>query len=106
MDGKKKLSSKKNVSIPVIKIEKEDYISFILLLTEWIETSCAKGIITKNGNSKRTYAQKDTALNFLSCISRSFKLNISINISEFHFNRRILIFTFSKIQLNFLYIDS
>lgn len=54
--------------------------SFTLSPTKWIETTNAKGIITKSGNNGGTFAQKDIAFEFASWVSSGFKLYL---IKEF-----------------------
>lgn len=54
--------------------------SFTLSPTKWIETTNAKGIITKAGNKGGTFAQKDIAFEFASWVSSGFKLYL---IKEF-----------------------
>jgi hypothetical protein len=54
--------------------------SFTLSPSKWIESTNAKGIITKSGNKGGTYAQKDIAFEFASWVSSEFKLYL---IKEF-----------------------
>ena len=48
--------------------------SFTLSPSKWIETTNAKGIISKAGNNGGTYAHKDIAFEFASWVSSGFKL--------------------------------
>ena len=48
--------------------------SFTLSPTKWIETTNARGIISKAGNNGGTYAHKDIAFEFASWVSSGFKL--------------------------------
>jgi len=48
--------------------------------SKWIETTNAKGIISKPGNNGGTYAHKDIAFEFASWVSSGFKLYL---IKEF-----------------------
>jgi hypothetical protein len=54
--------------------------SFTLSPTKWIETTNAKGIISKQGNNGGTFAHKDIAFEFASWVSSEFKLYL---IKEF-----------------------
>lgn len=54
--------------------------SFTLSPSKWIETTNAKGIISKAGNNGGTYAHKDIAFEFASWVSSGFKLYL---IKEF-----------------------
>lgn len=54
--------------------------SFTLSPTKWIETTNARGIISKAGNKGGTYAHKDIAFEFASWVSSGFKLYL---IKEF-----------------------
>lgn len=54
--------------------------SFTLSPTKWVETTKARGIITKAGNKGGTFAQKDIAFEFASWVSAGFKLYL---IKEF-----------------------
>jgi hypothetical protein len=54
--------------------------SFVLTPKKWIETTNAKGIISKSGRYGGTFAHKDIAFEFASWISIEFKLYI---IKEF-----------------------
>lgn len=54
--------------------------SFVLSPQKWIETTNARGIISKSGNFGGTYAHKDIAFEFASWISVEFKLYL---IKEF-----------------------
>jgi len=54
--------------------------SFTLSPTKWINTTNAKGIITKASNKGGTYAHKDIAFEFASWVSSGFKLYL---IKEF-----------------------
>ena len=54
--------------------------SFTLSPSKWIETTNAKGIISKQGNSGGTFAHKDIAFEFASWVSSGFKLYL---IKEF-----------------------
>lgn len=54
--------------------------SFVLSVSEWIETTGATGIIVRKGKYGGTYAHKDIAFEFGSAISVPFKLYL---ISEF-----------------------
>ena len=46
--------------------------SFTLSPSKWIETTNAKGIISKQGNNGGTFAHKDIAFEFASWISIEF----------------------------------
>nr|WP_299198164.1 KilA-N domain-containing protein [uncultured Amphritea sp.] len=48
--------------------------SFTLTPKQWIQTTGAIGIISQAGRYGGTYAQKDIAFEFASCISVEFKL--------------------------------
>jgi len=54
--------------------------SFTLSPSKWIETTNAKGIISKQGNQGGTFAHQDIAFEFASWVSSSFKLYL---IKEF-----------------------
>ncbi len=54
--------------------------SFTLSPTKWIETTNAKGIISKQGKNGGTFAHKDIAFEFASWVSSGFKLYL---IKEF-----------------------
>jgi hypothetical protein len=54
--------------------------SFTLSPSKWIETTNAKGIISKKGNNGGTFAHQDIAFEFASWVSASFKLYL---IKEF-----------------------
>ncbi|HRO75537.1 MAG TPA: KilA-N domain-containing protein [Crocinitomicaceae bacterium] len=54
--------------------------SFTLSPSKWIETTNAKGIVSKQGKNGGTYAHKDIAFEFASWVSASFKLYL---IKEF-----------------------
>jgi len=54
--------------------------SFTLSPSKWIESTKAKGIISKAGNNGGTFAQKDIAFEFASWVSSGFKLYL---IKEF-----------------------
>lgn len=54
--------------------------SFTLSPTKWVETTNARGIISKVGNKGGTYAHKDIAFEFASWVSSGFKLYL---IKEF-----------------------
>ncbi len=54
--------------------------TFTLSPTKWIDSTNAKGIISKQGNNGGTYAHKDIAFEFASWVSSSFKLYL---IKEF-----------------------
>jgi hypothetical protein len=54
--------------------------SFTLSPTKWIESTNAKGIVSKPGNNGGTFANKDIAFEFASWISSGFKLYL---IKEF-----------------------
>lgn len=54
--------------------------SFTLSPSKWIETTNAKGIITKQGNNGGTFAHQDIAFEFASWVSSGFKLYL---IKEF-----------------------
>ena len=54
--------------------------SFTLSPSKWIESTNAKGIISKQGNNGGTFAHKDIAFEFASWISSEFKLYL---IKEF-----------------------
>lgn len=54
--------------------------SFTLSPSKWIETTNAKGIISKQGNNGGTFAHKDIAFEFASWVSVGFKLYL---IKEF-----------------------
>ncbi len=54
--------------------------SFTLSPTKWIESTNAKGIISKQGNNGGTFAHKDIAFEFASWVSSGFKLYL---IKEF-----------------------
>ena len=54
--------------------------SFVLTPKRWIETTNAIGIVSKSGRYGGTFAHKDIAFEFASCISIEFKLYI---IKEF-----------------------
>ena len=48
--------------------------SFVLSPTKWIESTHAKGIISKQGNTGGTYAHRDIAFEFAAWLSAEFKL--------------------------------
>ncbi len=48
--------------------------SFTLSPSKWIETTNAKGVVSKQGKNGGTFAHKDIAFEFASWISASFKL--------------------------------
>lgn len=48
--------------------------SFTLSPTKWIESTEAKGIVSKRGKNGGTYAHQDIALEFASWISAEFKI--------------------------------
>src|SRR5574344_2614775 len=54
--------------------------NFVLSVSEWIEKTCAIGLIVKKGKYGGTYAFRDIAFEFGSAISVSFKLYL---IEEF-----------------------
>jgi len=54
--------------------------AFTLSPSKWIDTTNAKGIISKQGNNGGTYAHKDIAFEFASWVSSGFKLYL---IKEF-----------------------
>lgn len=54
--------------------------SFTLSPSKWIETTNAKGIVSKQGNNGGTFAHQDIAFEFASWVSSSFKLYL---IKEF-----------------------
>jgi len=54
--------------------------SFTMSPSKWIESTNAKGIISKAGNQGGTFAQKDIAFEFASWVSSEFKLYL---IKEF-----------------------
>jgi hypothetical protein len=54
--------------------------SFTLSPTKWIETTNARGVISKAGNKGGTYAHKDIAFEFASWVNAGFKLYL---IKEF-----------------------
>jgi hypothetical protein len=54
--------------------------SFTLSPAKWIESTHAKGIVSKVGNNGGTFAQKDIAFEFASWVSSGFKLYL---IKEF-----------------------
>ena len=54
--------------------------SFVLSASEWIERTCAIGLVVKKGRYGGTYAHKDIAFEFGSAISVPFKLYL---IEEF-----------------------
>lgn len=54
--------------------------SFTLSPSKWIETTNAKGIISKQGNNGGTFAHQDIAFEFASWVSSGFKLYL---IKEF-----------------------
>ena len=54
--------------------------SFTLSPSKWIETTNAKGLISKQGNNGGTFAHKDIAFEFASWVSSGFKLYL---IKEF-----------------------
>ena len=54
--------------------------SFTLSPSKWIETTKAKGIISKQGNNGGTFAHQDIAFEFASWVSSGFKLYL---IKEF-----------------------
>jgi len=54
--------------------------AFTLSPSKWIESTSAKGIITKQGNNGGTFAHKDIAFEFASWVSAGFKLYL---IKEF-----------------------
>lgn len=54
--------------------------SFTLSPSKWIETTNAKGIVTKQGNNGGTFAHRDIAFEFASWVSSGFKLYL---IKEF-----------------------
>ncbi|HLP55789.1 MAG TPA: KilA-N domain-containing protein [Fluviicola sp.] len=54
--------------------------SFTLSPSKWIETTNAKGIVSKQGNKGGTFAHKDIAFEFASWVSSEFKLYL---IKEF-----------------------
>ena len=58
-------------------IEKEaGFNSFVLTPKRWVEQTCAKGIVTKQGRYAATFAHQDIAFEFASWISPEFKLYI------------------------------
>jgi len=58
-------------------IEREaGFNSFVLTPKRWVEQTCAKGIITKQGRYAATFAHQDIAFEFASWISPEFKLYI------------------------------
>lgn len=58
-------------------IEKEAGLnSFVLTPKRWVEQTCAKGIVTKQGRYAATFAHQDIAFEFASWISPEFKLYI------------------------------
>ena len=58
-------------------IEKEaGFNSFVLTPKRWVEQTCAKGIVTKQGRHAATFAHQDIAFEFASWISPEFKLYI------------------------------
>ena len=50
--------------------------SFVLTPKRWVEQTCAKGIVTKQGRYAATFAHQDIAFEFASWISPEFKLYI------------------------------
>jgi hypothetical protein len=54
--------------------------SFTLSPSKWIETTNAKGIVSKQGNNGGTFAHRDIAFEFASWVSSGFKLYL---IKEF-----------------------
>jgi hypothetical protein len=54
--------------------------SFTLSPSNWIETTNAKGIVSKQGNNVGTFAHQDIAFEFASWVSSGFKLYL---IKEF-----------------------
>ena len=50
--------------------------SFVLTPKRWVEQTCAKGIVTKQGRYASTFAHQDIAFEFASWISPEFKLYI------------------------------
>lgn len=58
-------------------IEREaGFNSFVLTPKRWVEQTCAKGIVTKQGRYAATFAHQDIAFEFASWISPEFKLYI------------------------------
>ena len=58
-------------------IEREaGFNSFVLTPKRWVEQTCAKGIVTKQGRYATTFAHQDIAFEFASWISPEFKLYI------------------------------
>ncbi|WP_082800519.1 KilA-N domain-containing protein [Neptuniibacter pectenicola] len=55
--------------------------SFTLTPKQWIESTNAKGLVSRRGRYGGTFAQKDIAFEFASWISVEFKLYL---IKEFH----------------------
>lgn len=58
-----------------IKLESGEN-SFVLTPKKWVETTNAKGIITKQGRYANTFAHKDIAFEFASWVSPEFKLYV------------------------------
>jgi hypothetical protein len=55
---------------------------FVLSPQKWIETTNAKGIISKSGRYGGTYAHKDIAFEFASWISSEFKLYLIVEFQR------------------------
>jgi hypothetical protein len=56
--------------------------SFTLSPTKWIETTNAKGVVSKQGKNGGTFAHRDIALEFASWVSASFKLYLITEIQR------------------------
>jgi len=56
--------------------------SFVLSPSKWIETTNAKGIISKAGTGGGTFAHKDIAFEFASWVSTEFKLYLLIEFQR------------------------
>lgn len=59
--------------------------TFVLSVSEWIESTNAKGLYVKKGRYGETYAHKDIAFEFASAISPVFKLYL---IKELYNSKR------------------
>lgn len=56
--------------------------TFTLSPTKWIETTNAKGVVSKQGKNGGTFAHRDIALEFASWVSASFKLYLITEIQR------------------------
>jgi hypothetical protein len=63
--------------------------SFTLSPSKWIETTNAKGIISKQGRGGGTFAQKDIAFEFASWVSSEFKLDLIKEFQRLKEHRRM-----------------